>query len=837
MCATLVGFLHNRGRRWINGSAHERRILRIEARIYPASLTSPKMNKLLLTGVTAFLCGALHLPAANITWNDSAGDGSFATGGNWSGGAAPASNDYQDTAIFGAAATPRTINVPAARSILGLRFETAGWALTGSAFNDVRNIYSTGSGTNSTSQLLNQKYAGTWTVGSGNRLVAGGGLYQRSYNISLTGGGTLQVGTAITGYTGTVGSWGIHVQDATLRVNAAGPYSSTSAGAVFLDSLGARLQLQTTVAAAQGLIGTRIVDGLGEGLQVSHLGGGLVEVSPVVPTSGPVPPMPGTWTLTFQDEFGGASLDGTRWRLGQHWAGIGGSGGVAPENVGVSGGTLRIKSEQRAVSYGGTNYSYATGEVSSFQQFRQQYGYFEARIKYPAVTGLWPAFWLMPDRGDYGWKDGYYRSLLKFDLTGVNPGTISSAELKLKVSAVESGNSNNVVLMKLNDDSWTESTVTWNNAPAPDPVWVAQRWNQAVAGQDMTFDVKDFVTQEMAGDKKLSFVVADTFMKTKNVKFHSREAATQGDRPRLVVNGVTYYATEDAYVRWGTLAGTNYGTAAELAVEDSWGDTATTFNGGMEVDILESLGIWGADETQHAVHWDGYSTSHQSAGWPNILSPATGDGFHTYGVYWQPGLLEFYVDGVRTAQWNNSRVMSVPAYMILSLQLGGWDNNNPGAQVNNQTMEVDWVRAWSGTRSGLTAAVVDNSDTANIVVTGSWTNSTSNTGYYATNYTTDGNTAKGTKIYSYRPPITVAGNYQVYVRWTSGTNRATNVPIDVVKADGSISTVTVNQQTGGSQWNSLGTFALDPSNAEVRMRTDSTNGYVISDAVRVVPAP
>lgn len=798
----------------------------------------PDMKKNLLTGVAAFLSAAGMLPAANITWIDSAGDGSFGTATNWSSGVVPANNDYQDTGIFGSAATPRAVHVPAARSIFGLRFETAGWALTGSAFNDVRNLYSAGSGTNSAAQVLNQKYGGNWTVASGNSLVLGGGLYQRNYNITLNGGGTVRVASAITGYGGTVGSWGFHLQDATLRVNAASPYSSSSAGAVFLDTAGARLQLQTTAVAAQALLGTRIVDGTGGGLQVADLGGGFVEVSPT-PDSGsnPVPPMPGNWTLTFQDEFDGSRLDGTKWRLGQHWAGIGGSGGVAPENVAVSGGALRLKSEQRPVSYGGANFSCATGEVSSFFQFRQQYGYFEARIKYPAVTGLWPAFWLMPDRGDYGWKDGFYRSLVKFDLTGVNPGAIASAELKLKVSAVESGNSNNLVFLKLDNDAWTESTVTWNTMPTPDPVWITQRWNQAVAGQEMTIDVKEFVTQQMAGDKKISFVVADTFLKTKNVKFHSREAANQADRPRLVLNGVTYEASEDAYVRWGTLANTNYGSAVELAVEDSWGDTATTFNGGMEVDILETLGIWGADETQHAAHWDGYSTSHQSTGWPNVLSPATGDGFHTYGVYWQPGLLEFYVDGVRTAEWSNSRVMSVPAYMILSLQLGGWDNNNPGAQVHNQVMEVDWVRAWSGTRSGLTAAVVDNSHTANLVVTGSWTNSTSNTGYYATNYAHDGNTAKGTKVFSFKPPITTTGTYQIYARWTSGTNRASNVPVDVVKADGSVATLNINQQSGGSQWSLLGTYPLAPANAEVRLRTDSTNGFVIADAIRVLPAP
>lgn len=769
--------------------------------------------------------------AATRTWTGTAGDGAFATAGNWSGGVAPSNTAYQDTALFNAGA--QTVTVPSGRKIHTLTFQTSGWTLSTGSFADIAVVNSAGTGTN-TLVGLTAAYDATWTIGAGSTVITPS-LYQRNKDITLTGGGTLQINSSISGYGGTVGDWGLRVVDGLARINVAAPYTSTCAGAVFIAGPEAVLEIKTTVSNANSLVSSgRIVDSLGDGLAIDDIGGGFVRIYPL---SELLPPVPGNWTLQFEDDFDGSSMDGTKWRLGQHWAGIGGSGGVAPENVTVSGGKLRIKSEQRAVSYGGAAKSYATGEVSTFFNYRQQYGYFAARIKYPAVTGLWPAFWLMPDRGSYGWKDSYYRSYVKFDLTGVNPGTINTAELKVKVSAVETGSANNVVFMKLNDDSWSESTVTWNNAPTPDPVWIAHRWNSATVGQDMTVDAKDFVVQQMAGDKTISFVLADTFMKTRNVKFHSREAATPADRPRLVINGVTYYATEDAYVRWGTLANNNYGTATTLAVEDDWADTTTTFNGGMEIDIMESLGIWGANETSHAIHWDGYDAQHQSTGFHNILSAPTDDGFHTYGLYWQPGVLEFYVDGIRTATWSNSRVMSVAAYMILSLQLGGWDGNNPGAQVHNQVMEVDWVRAWSGTRSDLDAVVVDNTDTANTVAVGAWTNSTSTTGYFGSNYINDGNTAKGTKTFSFKPPITVAGNYLVYARWTSGTNRATNVPVDVIKADGSTSTVTVNQQVDGAQWNLLGTYNLSPANAEVRYRTTGTNGYVLADSITVIPAP
>jgi beta-glucanase (GH16 family) len=42
---------------------------------------------------------------------------------------------------------------------------------------------------------------------------------------------------------------------------------------------------------------------------------------------------------------------------------------------------------------------WATGFLTSIGKFRQRYGYFECRMKLPTASGLWPAFWMMPDRG------------------------------------------------------------------------------------------------------------------------------------------------------------------------------------------------------------------------------------------------------------------------------------------------------------------------------------------------------------------------------------------------------------------------------------------------------
>ena len=548
------------------------------------------------------------------------------------------------------------------------------------------------------------------------------------------------------------------------------------------------------------------------------------------------PSIPGNWTLDFEDNFNGSTVDGTKWRMGSHHSGIAGAGGNAPENITVSGGTLRLKAEQRPVTFGGSSYSYATGEVSTFANYRKQYGYYEARVKYPAVTGLWPAFWLMPDRGTYGDPIANRRSYLKFNLTGSGISTVTSATLVLKLSAVEAGPTNNLMVFKTGD-GWSEGTINWNNKPVINPVMVAQKYNnQVVVGNTISIDVTPYVAEQIAGDKIVSMVLADIYMRAKLLGFHSSEAANAADRPKLVINGTSYTATEDATVRAGAAASTNYGSNVAIDVKDNWGNAADTFYGGMEVDIMESLGIWGPDETSHAVHWDGYGSQHKARGWHDVVYPATGDGFHTYGVYWQPGLLEFYVDGVRTGVMEDSRVMSTSAYMLLSLQLGGWDGNNAGPQVDNQTMEVDWVRVWSGTRLAPTTVIVDNATAADTATVGAWSTSTATGGYHGTNYAHDGNTGKGTKSFHFYPALTAADDYAIYGRWTSDPNRATNAPVRVTGSDWYVYPHTVNQRLNGGQWRLISGIPLSPATAEVEVSTESTDGYVIADAFRFVPA-
>lgn len=132
--------------------------------------------------------------------------------------------------------------------------------------------------------------------------------------------------------------------------------------------------------------------------------------------------------------------------------------------------------------------------------------------------------------------------------------------------------------------------------------------------------------------------------------------------------------------------------------------------------------------------------------------------------------------------------------------------------------------------------IVDNTDSASVSITGSWTSSSFDAGFVGTNYLHDGNAGKGTRTVRYTPNLPETAQYRVYARWTSSSNRATNVPIDVQHAGGT-STVIVNQAQNGGQWVLLGTYSFNAGTAgSVAIRNAGTSGYVIADAVRFTPS-
>ena len=173
-------------------------------------------------------------------------------------------------------------------------------------------------------------------------------------------------------------------------------------------------------------------------------------------------------------------------------------------------------------------------------------------------------------------------------------------------------------------------------------------------------------------------------------------------------------------------------------------------------------------------------------------------------------------------------------YRLRAVLPSGYKTAVPNVNLYTGTIEAGQNGTGKNFVAALSTLVIDD---AQAVKTGTWSPSTTSAGFNGVGYLTDGNTAKGAKSITFTPTILGTGMYKVLVRWPAGTNRATNVPIDIKSAEGT-RTVTVNQTLYNNTWVSLGTYTFNAgTGGSVTIRTTGTNGYVIADAVEFVPVP
>jgi hypothetical protein len=160
----------------------------------------------------------------------------------------------------------------------------------------------------------------------------------------------------------------------------------------------------------------------------------------------------------------------------------------------------------------------------------------------------------------------------------------------------------------------------------------------------------------------------------------------------------------------------------------------------------------------------------------------------------------------------------------------------------NSTGNSSYSPAQSAVTTQSGEIVLDNDSPAGVDVRGFWGVGTNGRGQLNTTYLQDGNSAKGTKSVVYRPPLAGDGSYYVYARWVRAGNRATNVPFDIFYGPrGELrQTILIDQRNrgGGDGWNLVGgPFLMNRNTAAgVRIRNAGTNGFVIADAIRFLPA-
>lgn len=105
-------------------------------------------------------------------------------------------------------------------------------------------------------------------------------------------------------------------------------------------------------------------------------------------------------TLVWSDEFSGTTLDGNKWvyDIGNGCPSLCGWGNSELEyytnstnNVRTADGILTI--EARSESMGGSPFT--SGKIKTLGKFGHTYGRYEARMRLPNGSGLWPAFWML----------------------------------------------------------------------------------------------------------------------------------------------------------------------------------------------------------------------------------------------------------------------------------------------------------------------------------------------------------------------------------------------------------------------------------------------------------
>jgi hypothetical protein len=145
-----------------------------------------------------------------------------------------------------------------------------------------------------------------------------------------------------------------------------------------------------------------------------------------------------------------------------------------------------------------------------------------------------------------------------------------------------------------------------------------------------------------------------------------------------------------------------------------------------------------------------------------------------------------------------------------------------------------------GGGGGGTAIIVDSENANNdatkakVEYAGTWTASTGTPGYHATSYrwaATEQSSSPAT--FSFFMPA--AGTRTIDAWWVAGTNRSAAASFIVYNASGAeVGRVAKNQQTAGSTWNTLGTYAFTAGwNRVVLSRWQAPGSVVVADAIRV----
>lgn len=194
-----------------------------------------------------------------------------------------------------------------------------------------------------------------------------------------------------------------------------------------------------------------------------------------------------------------------------------------------------------------------------------------------------------------GLTDFKRKAYIKFDFSHLSTTPGDTARLRFYVPSVNTDPSRAVKLYGTADKSWHEAGTTWNNAPAG-TTYIGSLDISNTAGVWYEMDVTDYVNANMT-DKVASFllVIEDPASGNDNFAIASRESAA--NKPELIISPpIKFNPTDDAFVRDGQYANSNYGANPSLEIKSINGGTDFKRKAYMKFDF----GSFGADTVSSA---------------------------------------------------------------------------------------------------------------------------------------------------------------------------------------------------------------------------------------------
>lgn len=305
--------------------------------------------------------------------------------------------------------------------------------------------------------------------------------------------------------------------------------------------------------------------------------------------------------------------------------------------------------------------------------------------------------------------------------------------------------------------------------------------------------------------------------------FNARPTGAIGDPAMIVI-----HTCEGSYTScWSWLVNSASGVSAHYVVSESGAEVSQLVR---EADRAFHVGATYDCSLNGSVDCskNGYSVNHFSVG------------IEHGGFASQSSFPVGQIDASAKLSCDISRDQAIPRdrfHIVAHGTLQPYNRTDPGPNWP-WTDYINRVNNHCGSSSG--GLIIDsnnaNNDTAKgyIEASASWTSSANVPGYYGTGYYWASTEAisDGASFWFYLPS---AATKTIDAWWTAGTDRSTTAPFVFFNAAGTnLGSVSKNQQTGGSQWNTLGTFNFQAGwNRVMLSRWTTVGSVVIADAVRV----